>query len=214
MVERLLEDLGSRILRLGKIDFLGEEIDLLQDIRVPAEDYILQFMEILEILEQNYGDPDFKLGQVSEQIYNDKDKERSIQRILNKANTKFTDLLPCIQMKKAIEFLQQGLGSRIISEQVGFKTEEYFSSVFRKTFNMSPSDYKMKFLQMQIERRLEPAKGLAQKMRDKINMILSSGKINFLGKEINLLPNFSLKTNSNLTQWIELLNMGQWNLRG
>ena len=202
----------DKILGLGKIYFLGKEKELLRNICVPEKNYIPPFMKILEILEQNYNDPDFRLEQIdNDDEIKERTKARKTQRVLNKANTTFKKLLWCIRMKKAVELLQKGTNPQRVSNEVGFNAEEYFSSVFGKAFDMTPSDYKMKFLQMQIDNRLDPAEGLAQEIRDKINIILSFGEIDFLRRKINLLPNFCLQGDSNLSQLIQLLNVCKQN---
>ena len=202
----------DKILGLGKIYFLGKEKELLRNICVPEKNYIPPFMKILEILEQNYNDPDFRLEQIdNDDEIKERTKARKTQRVLNKANTTFKKLLWCIRMKKAVELLQKGTNPQRVSNEVGFNAEEYFSSVFGKAFDMTPSDYKMKFLQMQIDNRLDPAEGLAQEIRDKINIILSFGEIDFLRRKINLLPNFCLQGDSNLPQLMQLLEVFEQN---
>ena len=201
----------SKILGLGKIKILKEKIDLLPKIRMPAKNYIPPFMEFLAILEQNFSDPDFTLEQASKTMYYSENKKRQLDSILNRANTRFTELLWCTRMKNAVRLFQKGLNSKTVSIEVGFKAHRYFVSVFGKAFDMTPSDYKMAFLQMQIDHRLEPARGFERETRNKVNMILSLGQMNLLGREKNLLTNLSLQGDSNLSQLIQLLNVCKQN---
>lgn len=65
------------------------------------------------------------------------------KRFKEKVGISFIDYLTTIRMKQAVELLLEGdLKVHQIAERVGFEDAAYFSSVFRKTYGVTPKQYR------------------------------------------------------------------------
>ncbi len=97
-------------------------------------------MKILEYIEKYYMN-DISLITVSENVYMN---HIYLSRLIKKETGKnFLDILTRIRLRKACEMLEDfNLRTYEIADMVGINDSGYFSQVFKKYFNMTPSEYR------------------------------------------------------------------------
>ncbi len=96
--------------------------------------------EVCEVLEQHFADPDFTITELSEAVH--LDRTQLYRRIKEASGDSPQQFLSSFRMKKAAQMLSEQEGN--ISEvayATGFNNLSYFSKVFRRHYEMSPSDY-------------------------------------------------------------------------
>ena len=96
---------------------------------------------IIDVMHSHFSDPSFSLEQCSELVGLGK---RQISKLLNtELNKSFTDCLNTMRIDHAVRLLNQDkkLLMSEIAESCGFVNQQYFSLIFRKIRNMSPTAY-------------------------------------------------------------------------
>ncbi len=97
--------------------------------------------KIMQLINQHYSDPEFNVNHIIDKI----GMSRSVFYGKFKAlsNHSINDLIINFRLKKAEELIRtSGLTISEIAHECGFYDPAYFSRVFRKTYHVSPSDYK------------------------------------------------------------------------
>lgn len=104
--------------------------------------------QILACIRENMSDPRFSLSMCAEKLNL---SESSISKVLRKdTGIGFSDLLNKRRIEMSVQMIRQSEGRiRIarLAEQCGFTSQQYFSVVFRKIMNMTPSQYKEKVME-------------------------------------------------------------------
>ena len=98
---------------------------------------------ISEITEQDFPNPNLSISAIAEELsYNSKYLSHLFKE---KMGVGYTEYLRNIRLKYAISLLNHGIDSvKNIAYLSGFSDPLYFSNVFKKTFGMSPKDYRKK----------------------------------------------------------------------
>ena len=68
-------------------------------------------------------------------------------------STTFLNYLTNIRLEEAKRLLREGKKVHYISRSVGYRSEQYFSSVFKKRTGQSPAEYREKYLEISISNR-------------------------------------------------------------
>ncbi len=96
----------------------------------------------IDCIYKNYNDSELSLNTIAKQLHI---SESYLTRIIkNKTNMSFSDLLTKIRMEKAISLLLSNSNLTVleISDRIGYKSQHYFSKVFKAYTGMTPTDYK------------------------------------------------------------------------
>jgi two-component system response regulator YesN len=96
----------------------------------------------IDFIYTNYNDSELSLNTIAKQLHV---SESYLTRIIkNKTNMSFSDLLTKIRMEKAISLLLSNSNLTVleISDRIGYKSQHYFSKVFKAYTGMTPTDYK------------------------------------------------------------------------
>lgn len=97
--------------------------------------------KILKLSEEKFTDPDLSLATLSDELgYNAK----YISRIFKeKMNLSYSEYLRNLRIKYAVSLFEHGIDSvKSVALLSGFADPLYFSTVFKKSLGISPSDYK------------------------------------------------------------------------
>lgn len=95
--------------------------------------------DILMTMAKHYDQP-LSLGSMSNKYYFSKN---SVSRMFRrKTGYSFTDVLTAVRLASAANQLMNGEHVNQVSQQNGFSDQRYFSQVFRKVFDCSPSELK------------------------------------------------------------------------
>ncbi|WP_019909121.1 response regulator transcription factor [Paenibacillus sp. HW567] len=130
----------------------GTLLDWLMDLTGKAEEQqqlsettIVQ--KVIRIVEQEYG-RDIGLRALAERVYLSPNYLGNIFR--NETGMYFNDYLAGYRMQKATELLLAGADKVTqIGEAVGIPNTSYFSSLFKKTFGVTPKEYRRNCLKQQ-----------------------------------------------------------------
>lgn len=99
--------------------------------------------QVIRIIEQEYG-RDIGLRTIAERVYLSPNYLGSIFR--NETGMYFNDYLAGYRMQKATELLVSGAEKVTqIGEAVGIPNTSYFSSLFKKTFGVTPKEYRRNY---------------------------------------------------------------------
>lgn len=97
--------------------------------------------EVRTIIEENYGREDFSLQDVADEVALSAQYLSKMFR--REMGCTFVDYLTNLRIRKSIDLLHnEELKMYEIAEQVGYSTQHYFSSVFKKKLGISPNDYR------------------------------------------------------------------------
>ncbi len=97
---------------------------------------------ILRYMENNFENPDLSLSSVAGRFYLNSSYLSRLFKL--ETDNTFTKYLTELRLKKAAELLlTTQLRSYEISEKVGFHDPKYFSSCFRKHYNMTSNSYRL-----------------------------------------------------------------------
>ncbi len=119
------------------------------DIYVKAVDYIdthsnsnkLYIAKIKEYIEQNYSNQKLSFQNLSNHMHLSQSYLSSIMK--KELGKTFVECLTEIRMRNSLQLLKNtNLKTYEVSEKVGYSDPHYFSSSFKKSFGMSPSDYR------------------------------------------------------------------------
>ncbi len=97
---------------------------------------------VIDYIEENFNDPQLGLRSVADKFFLN---PSYLSRLFkSETNTNFTKYLTELRLKKAGELLlSTQLRSYEIGEKVGFNDSKYFSSCFRKYYNMTCNAYRL-----------------------------------------------------------------------
>ncbi len=97
--------------------------------------------EVIQFIEQNYGREELSLLDAARSIGI---SPQHLSRLFKKEmGVTFVDYLTKVRIRKSLELLGNGdMKIYEIAEQVGYSTQHYFSSVFKKTLGVSPAEYR------------------------------------------------------------------------
>src|SRR5690606_6071868 len=92
-------------------------------------------------IHQQYTDPELTLETIAQQL---QVSTVYLSRIIKQElGTSFTGLVTELRMRKAIELLQStNLQIYEIAEQVGYESQHYFSTAFKKVVGVSPNQFR------------------------------------------------------------------------
>lgn len=154
--KEILVDLEEKITSLFKIDIIIESSLLSNDSMKIKETFIKLKSNVLEkskktpivlevekYIEKYYGDEDLSIEKVSNKLGI---SQTYLTRLLKKElGMNFIDYLTYIRIQNSIELMKEpSIKIYEISRLVGYSTQHYFSSVFKKHIGMSPNDYRMR----------------------------------------------------------------------
>jgi len=154
--KEILVDLEEKITSLFKIDIIIESSLLSNDPMKIKETFIKLKSNVLEkskktpivlevekYIEKYYGDEDLSIEKVSNKLGI---SQTYLTRLLKKElGMNFIDYLTYIRIQNSIELMKEpSIKIYEISRLVGYSTQHYFSSVFKKHMGMSPNDYRMR----------------------------------------------------------------------
>ena len=154
--KEILVDLEEKITSLFKIDIIIESSLLSNDPMKIKETFnklksnVLEkskktpiVLEVEKYIEKYYGDEDLSIEKVSNKLGI---SQTYLTRLLKKElGMNFIDYLTYIRIKNSIELMKEpSIKIYEISRLVGYSTQHYFSSVFKKHIGMSPNDYRMR----------------------------------------------------------------------
>ena len=127
----------------GNIDIISESVLLytLSELSPSSEkggEYLLG--DILEYIEANFTDLQFSLSSCADALgYNHKYISRIFKDGMNET---FSEYVKNMRIKHAVFLMEQGITSiKNISILCGYRDPLYFSSVFKQSVGMSPSEY-------------------------------------------------------------------------
>ena len=101
----------------------------------------IHLKNILNFVEQNYHIADLNIQLVCENVYLSYSHFSSIFK--KETGKTFIQYLTEYRLEKAKYMLQYtGLKTYEIAERIGYADARYFSSLFKKQFNMTPSQYR------------------------------------------------------------------------
>lgn len=108
----------------------------------PRMDYSQNTRKIVDVMKNNCMDQNFSLSQCA---YLLSLSERSISKFLNQeVKCSFNDLMNQFRIELAVSILKQSeerVKMNELAMQCGFTSQQYFSAVFKKYMNVSPSQY-------------------------------------------------------------------------
>ena len=97
--------------------------------------------KIISLIEENFADPNFSINNIGEQLFI---STVYVSRLLKKATGyTFVEYLTRLRIEKALRLLNNP-NNRIvdIASTVGYCTQHYFCTAFKKILGVSPSQYK------------------------------------------------------------------------
>lgn len=99
-------------------------------------------LEVEKYISKNYGDENLSIEKLSNKLGI---SQTYLTRLLKKElGMNFIDYLTYIRIQNSIELMKEpSIKIYEISRLVGYSTQHYFSSVFKKHMGMSPNDYRM-----------------------------------------------------------------------
>lgn len=99
-------------------------------------------LEVEKYIAKNYGDENLSIEKLSNKLGI---SQTYLTRLLKKElGMNFIDYLTYIRIQNSIELMKEpSIKIYEISRLVGYSTQHYFSSVFKKHMGMSPNDYRM-----------------------------------------------------------------------
>lgn len=98
----------------------------------------------INYIENNYGNHLLSIEEVADNVHMSSSYFSMIFK--NEKNISFTDYLIALRIDKAKEYIKKSdLKIYEISDKVGYDTAAYFSTAFKKSTGMSPSEYKNTF---------------------------------------------------------------------
>lgn len=154
--KEILVDLEEKITSLFKIDIIIESSLLSNDPMKIKETFnklksnVLEkskktpiVLEVEKYIEKYYGDEDLSIEKLSNKLGI---SQTYLTRLLKKEiGMNFIDYLTYIRIQNSIELMKEpSIKIYEISRLVGYSTQHYFSSVFKKHMGMSPNDYRMR----------------------------------------------------------------------
>lgn len=154
--KEILVDLEEKITSLFKIDIIIES-SLLSNAPMKIKETFNKLksnvlekskktpivLEVEKYIEKYYGDEDLSIEKVSNKLGI---SQTYLTRLLKKElGMNFIDYLTYIRIQNSIELMKEpSIKIYEISRLVGYSTQHYFSSVFKKHMGMSPNDYRMR----------------------------------------------------------------------
>lgn len=100
--------------------------------------------EAIQYIYRNYGIPELSLSSLAKNLHI---SESYLTRVIKKeADMSFSELITKVRIESAINLLitNPSMSHQAIAEKVGFKSQHYFSKVFKSYTGLSPSEYKSK----------------------------------------------------------------------
>lgn len=96
---------------------------------------------VKDVIERRYREEDFSLMDAAEELHL---SPQHLSRLFHKEmGITFIDYLTRVRIRKAIDlFYQEDMKMYEIAENVGYATQHYFSSVFKKNMGVSPAEYR------------------------------------------------------------------------
>ncbi|WP_069998291.1 response regulator [Cellulosilyticum sp. I15G10I2] len=96
---------------------------------------------IQKYIDKHYANPELTLTEIAEKVGI---SQTYLTRLLKQElGVPFIDYLTQIRMKKALILMQDpNIKVYEVAEKTGYSSQHYFSNVFKKTFHLSPLDYK------------------------------------------------------------------------
>lgn len=153
--KEVLINLEEKISTLFKIDIIIEKSLLsnnpmeIKDVFDKLKSNILEkskktpiVLEVEKYIAKNYGDENLSIEKLSNKLGI---SQTYLTRLLKKElGMNFIDYLTYIRIQNSIELMKEpSIKIYEISRLVGYSTQHYFSSVFKKHMGMSPNDYRM-----------------------------------------------------------------------
>ena len=137
--------LTKKLATYRRIDVLGKPVDLVPQMKLDAKWDQLMVERITMIInflkeEENYRNSKLSIDDLAKHIsISIRQLQESMRKFLG---CYFTDLLSAIRLKKALELLQKGTRPSVVAFEVGFNSHAYFSTRFKKTFHITPDEYR------------------------------------------------------------------------
>ena len=140
---RQLKNEKSGFRRVSILLFLFSRIDTyeLTNFFKQSMPVILISEKVSSILEKNLTQQ-WRIGEMASALYT---SESSLRRRLKEENYTFTQLTLDTKMKNALQLLEHNTGKvGFVAKCLGYTSEAYFISVFKRYFNMTPKQFYLK----------------------------------------------------------------------
>lgn len=136
VIENLVEN--TRRLK-GKFSGMQEQKDKVEDIEVSGNDEVAM-ERIMKSINQNLGDSDFNVERLAADIGMSRTQLHRKMKELTGIPT--SEFIRNIRLEQAAKLLREGkINVTQITYQVGFNSQTHFSTLFKKHFGMTPSEY-------------------------------------------------------------------------
>jgi len=123
----------------ASIDALVVAVNKIEELQHINESRDERLTEITNYIQKNYTS--VTLDDLSEKFY--LSKPYLSKYIKEKSGMTFGDILKKVRMKKARAMLKgTGMTVESIAESVGYQNVEHFNRLFKKTYNMTPVQYR------------------------------------------------------------------------
>tara|TARA_R110002049_G_scaffold301166_1_gene493053 strand:+ start:15715 stop:19731 length:4017 start_codon:yes stop_codon:yes gene_type:complete len=133
LIKNLLESNKHLKSRFSNISFSEQQ-------NLPSNNREIEFIKkITTLVDSHYQDPNFNIQDLAEKV----SISRSLLHIKMKKtmHTNASDFIKKVRMAKAVELMKQGMLISEVAYKVGYNDPNYFSRVFKKEFDISPSSY-------------------------------------------------------------------------
>ena len=125
---------------------IGNLVDAYQEAMAQIEEEVgisSVIQEVKDYVEQNYWRVDFSLPEAANYVNLSVPYMSKLFR--KEAGMTFVDYLTSVRIRKSIDlFRNEKLKIYEIAEHVGYTTQHYFSTVFKKNLGVSPAEYRKK----------------------------------------------------------------------
>lgn len=136
----MIENQMAKILRLkGKFSGMQQQKDKVQDLTVKGNDEVLM-ERIMKAVNKNFSNSDFNVDMLTEEV--GISRAQLHRKMKELTGIPASEFLRNIRLEQAARLLkEQRINVTQVAYAVGFSNLAHFSTVFRKHFGMSPTEY-------------------------------------------------------------------------
>ena len=136
----MIENLVSGVRRLkGKFSGAQKQQDKVENVEVRGNNDVLM-QRVMKVINENLADPDFNVERLTTEVGISRAQlHRKMKEITGISTAEF---IRNIRLEQAARLLKEGkVNVTQVTYAVGFNNQTHFSSLFRRHFGMSPSEY-------------------------------------------------------------------------